>query len=61
MKSGKYLELKSGLYCMHYESRDELIQKFVCKGKIPELNSGENNIKFTFESESNVSFRVLVS
>ena len=61
MESGMYLELKSENDCKLYGPRGELIQNVTFKGRVPELQSGNNEISFTCKGTNNISSRVKVT
>jgi hypothetical protein len=61
MESGMFLEMNSENDCKLYGSKGELLSEVKIKGKIPRLDSGENEVSFTCESSREISSRVQVT
>ncbi|WP_372934303.1 carbohydrate binding domain-containing protein [Mariniphaga sediminis] len=61
MESGMYLEFTPGTSCCLYGKKGELIKEVLPEGSIPNLVSGDNEIKFFCSGQERVSKRVQVT
>ena len=61
MESGMYLEFKSITDCKLYGSKGEFLEEVQVQGKIPILQSGENQVSFTAEPNIGVKPRVQIT
>ncbi len=61
MEPGMYLEFQSVDDCKLYGSKGEFLQEVKINGSIPILNSGDNKVHFTCDSQKEINPRVQVT
>jgi hypothetical protein len=61
MESGMYLEFGSSADCKLYGSKGEFLKDVSVQGKIPVLNTGNNDISFTCDVPKGINPRVQVT